>query len=85
MSEGLQITADQAKAARLLLGLAKMNVCRELGITPNTIGRVEVVNAKGGPPPPSIFAKLRRYYEAAGVEFTYDVPPGVRLRLTSEE
>lgn len=80
MSNDFPISPDQAKAARLLLGLGKMQVCRELGITPQTITRAEVVRAKGGPPPYALFAKLRRYYEAAGVEFIADEPAGARLK-----
>lgn len=74
------ISPDQAKAARLLLGLAKMKVCRDLGIAPQTIDRAEIERSKGGPPPPAMFDKLRRYYEAAGVEFTNAEQPSVRLK-----
>jgi hypothetical protein len=80
MSYVARISSDQAKAARVLLGMGKLHVCRELGITPLTLDRAEIAGAKGGPPPAVMFARLRRYYEAAGVEFTNDGQPGVRLK-----
>jgi hypothetical protein len=78
-----RISSDQAKAARILLGLGKLHVCRELGITPLMLDRVEIAGAKGGPPRATMFARLRRYYEAAGIEFTNGGPPGLRLRAIS--
>lgn len=83
MSYVARISSDQAKAARVLLGLGKLYVCRELGITPLTLDRVEIAGAKGGPPPAVLFARLRRYYEAAGVAFTNDELPSVRLHKAS--
>jgi transcriptional regulator with XRE-family HTH domain len=74
-----KINSDQAKAARVLLGLGKLHVCRELGITPLTLDRVEIAGAKGGPPRATMLARLRRHYEAAGVEFTNDGQFGVRM------
>jgi ribosomal protein L30/L7E len=73
-----RISSDQAKAARILLGLGKLHVCRELELTPLMLDRVEIPGAKGGPPRATVFARLRRYYEAAGVEFTNGGLPGVR-------
>lgn len=83
MSDELLISPDQARAARTLLGLRKMYVCRELGIAPQTLDRAEIARTKGGPLPAPMLNRLRRYYETAGVEFTNDEPPGVRLHEVS--
>jgi hypothetical protein len=74
-----QITPEQAKAARSLLGLGKKFVYRELGIAPQTLERAEIKRAKRGPLPAMMINRLRRYYESAGVEFTNGGQPGVRL------
>lgn len=79
MSDEFQINPDQAKAARALLGLGSMYVCRELGIAPQTLKRAEIARTHGGHLPAAMLNRLRRYYEAAGVEFTNGELSGVRL------
>lgn len=79
MNDEPQITHEQAKAARVLLGLGAKEVCRTLGITSNTLHRADFRKNREGPAPPAIFVKLRRLYEEAGVEFTDGENPGVRI------
>jgi hypothetical protein len=78
MNDEPQITAEQAKAARALLGLGAKDVCRQVAITPQTLHRAEFGRSKDGPASHYVFAKLRRLYETAGVEFTGGGQPGVR-------
>jgi hypothetical protein len=80
MSDEFLITPDQAKAARALLGLGSMYVCRELGIAPQTLKRAEIARTHGGPLPAVMLNRLRRYYEAGGVEFTAGDKPAVSLK-----
>jgi hypothetical protein len=80
MNDHPQISPEQAKVARALLGLGAMYVCRELGIAPQTLKRAEIARTKGGPLPAAMLSRLRRYYEAAGIEFTAGEPPGVGLK-----
>jgi hypothetical protein len=80
MTDELQITPEQAKAARVLLGWVPRHVCRVLAITPSTLDRAENHTGKTGHAPPAVFAKLRRLYADAGVEFTTGGQPGVKMR-----
>jgi hypothetical protein len=75
-----QITPEQDKAARLVLGWGAKHVCRTLGITPLTLDRAELGRGKDGPASPAVFTRLRRLYEAAGVEF----PDGGQPRVKGE-
>jgi transcriptional regulator with XRE-family HTH domain len=79
MNDKPQITPEQAKAARALLGLGAKDVCRQLGITPQTLHRAEFGKSKDGRASHYVFEKIRRLYETAGVEFTDCGQPGVRL------
>jgi hypothetical protein len=79
MNDELQITPVQAKAARILLGLGPMHVCRLLAMTPRTLDRAEIGTRSAGPASHTVYVRLRRFYEANGVEFTSGDPPGVRL------
>jgi hypothetical protein len=78
MNNDQQITPQQAKAARALLGLCAKDVCRQVAITPQTLHRAEFGRSKDGPASHYVFAKLRRLYETAGLEFTIGGQPGVR-------
>jgi hypothetical protein len=80
MNDHPKISPDQAKAARTILGLGAMFVCRELGIAPQTLKRAEIARTKGGPLPAAMLNRLQRYYESAGVEFIAGEPPGVSLK-----
>jgi hypothetical protein len=80
MIDGVRISPDQARAARVLLGLGKLYVCHELGIAPLTLDRAEM-RTRDGPPAAAVFHKLRRHYEAAGVEF--ENGGQVKLAITS--
>jgi hypothetical protein len=75
-----QITPEQARGARVLLGWVPRRVCRSLAITPSTLHRAENHKGKTGHAAPAVFAKLRRLYEAECVEFTNGGQPGVKLR-----
>jgi hypothetical protein len=78
MNDEPQITPEQAKDARALLGLGAKDVCRQVAITPQTLHRAEFGRSKDGPASHYVFAKLRRLYESAGVEFISGGRPGVR-------
>ena len=78
-----QITPTQAKAARMLLRWGNMRVCKGLSITLDTLRRAELAGDKVNPVSPAIFARLRRLYEAAGVEFVNGERPGVWMKATS--
>jgi hypothetical protein len=75
-----QITPEQARGARVLLGWVPRRVCRSLAITPSTLHRAENHKGKTGHAAPAVFAKLRRLYGDAGVEFTNGGKPGVQMR-----
>jgi hypothetical protein len=80
-SPEIEITGDEIRAARKLLGWHRAQVAqRARGITGNTIGKAEG-DYPGEPPTLEQLAEIRDVLEAAGVEFTSG-EPGVKLKAT---
>ena len=82
------MTPDQARDARALLGWSKLQVALRSGTSRHF---VTVFEATGRAAPVlgwtkkvDALAVVRATLEAAGVEFTDDVVPGVRMRKASE-
>ncbi len=72
------ISARQLRAARALVGWGQKDLAEAAGLSLPTIQRMETLglhrSAAGN------VEKVQRALEAAGVEFTDDDAPGVRLR-----
>jgi transcriptional regulator with XRE-family HTH domain len=73
----MTITGDHVKAARELLGWTRGEVARKAGVSVPTVRDFELNLRTVGEP---LIAAMQRAPEAAGVEFTTDGEPGVRLR-----
>ena len=74
------VTGRQLRAARWLLGLSTAQVADRVGLSRNTVERLESYD--GIPPSRShTLIDMRRVFEAAGIEFigTPEEGPGVRL------
>ena len=78
------MTPDQAKAARNLLGWSRDRLGAMSGATADTISNYEryghLTWGANGLSGADQLATIRAALEAAGVEFTEDDAPGVRLR-----
>lgn len=70
------VTSAQIRAARGLLNWTVRDLAEKSGVHRNTITRIETESSLQGYSVAAIKAAL----EAAGVEFTNDDSPGVRLR-----
>ncbi len=72
------ISARQLRAARALVGWGQKDLAEAAGLSLPTIQRMETLglhrSAAGN------VEKVQRALEAAGIEFTDDDAPGVRLR-----
>jgi transcriptional regulator with XRE-family HTH domain len=62
------MTPEQAKSARLTLQIGHMQICRKLGISVNSLLRAEHPNSRAPLSAPTL-ARLRKFYEAAGIDF----------------
>ena len=71
------ITAAQARMARAALRWRLGEAARRIGISKVTLGHFETEQSQ---PARSTNAAIRRTYEAAGVEFSNNRQPGVRLK-----
>ena len=80
MEPARRITPEQARAARLLLGWTQGAAAERVSITISS-----VCEAEHGRFSDTTASRLRACYEAAGVEFTNDDQPGVRLRTLDEQ
>src|ERR1700676_4003858 len=67
--------AVQLRMARAAVGWGVRELAKKAGITANTVTRIE----NGADAKQSTMDALQRALEAAGVEFTNGVQPGVRL------
>jgi hypothetical protein len=85
MNDEPQITAEQAKGARVLLGYGPMHVCRLLAMTPRTLDRAEISTRSAGPASKTVYVRLRRFYEANGIEFTNGDQPSVRMKAAGAD
>jgi len=67
----------QIRAARAMLGLTQAQLARAAGLSTTGLNNIESGNtdARG-----STLRAIQKALENAGVEFTNDVQPGVRLR-----
>jgi transcriptional regulator with XRE-family HTH domain len=76
-----RLSIRQIKAARELLGWHQSTLAEKSGVSMPTIMRLE---AKGGDLGGRIETreKIRAAFEMAGIEFTNEEGPGVRLRKT---
>ena len=80
------MTPDQVKAARVLLGwglkrlAARSGTSIQMGTVFEQTGRVMSLNSRFQTVPTDAVAAIRTALEAAGVEFTNDNEPGVKLR-----
>ncbi len=75
----IEITAGQVRAARAMVRWSQQDLARASGVSLPTIKRME---ARDGPIrgiTDNVW-KIQRALEAAGIEFTDDDAPGVRLR-----
>ena len=75
--EGLALEAMQCRAARGLLRWTQGRLAKEAGLSGLTVRNFE---AGLTAPNPATLTVLRQTLEAAGVEFTNDDRPGVRMR-----
>jgi transcriptional regulator with XRE-family HTH domain len=76
----VQVTSQQVKAARALLGWTSIQLAEAAGVGKATIWRLESVDGPLGGESETV-AKIVGALEAAGVEFLDDSRPGVRMRL----
>ena len=77
-SEGLiMLEAMQCRAARGLLRWTQDELARRSGISGTTIRAFETEQTN---PNPATLIVLRQTFEKAGVEFTNDDQPGVRMK-----
>jgi transcriptional regulator with XRE-family HTH domain len=72
------ITGEQASLARRLLGWSLMRLSNFCGVSDVTIQNFEIARDRR-PTAPDVEA-IQRALEEAGVEFTNDKRPGVRLK-----
>ena len=79
MEPARRITAEQGRAARMLLRWTQCAAAERVSITTSY-----VCEAEHGRFSDTTASRLRACYEAAGVEFTNDSQPGVRLRTLDE-
>ncbi len=73
------VTSAQLRAARGLLNLTVRELAEKAGVHRNTVTRAETDETTHG----HAVADVVRTLEAAGVEFTSDGPPGVRLKRSA--
>ena len=73
----LEMEARQCRAARGLLGLTQKELAELAGVSPVTLHGFETGATK---PTRATLAVIRQALERAGVEFTNDDRPGVRMR-----
>ena len=74
---GSNITPEQCRAARGLLGISQMQLCELAGITHKPLVDFERGKTK---PYASTLERICAALEAGGVEFTNGDAPGVRLK-----
>lgn len=72
------ITIEQFRAARALLGWSRAELAKRSGLSEPTVKRVEI--EEGPNVSDDARQKLRSTLEAAGVTFTNDGAPGVKLK-----
>jgi len=77
--EFIVITGGQIRKARELLCWRAWKVARHAGVSTAIVRRLEM-ESRYSPSNQLHALAIRRTLEAAGVEFTDDEPPGVRLR-----
>ena len=73
------LTSEQIRAARALLRWDQRRLAERAGISVETIKRLEKTPGKVSAYTGTVEA-IQKALEAAGVEFTNDDAPGVRLR-----
>ena len=69
------LSAIGSRAARGILEWSVRDLCREAGVSPNTVGRLE--SGSGIGPDPT--ARIARAFADHGVELLGDGKPGARL------
>ena len=77
------LTGLQIRTARKLLGWAAWRLAHKAGIARSAIVRAESTD---GEAPITLYQhhQIRRALEAAGIEFTDDSEPGVKLKARSD-
>ena len=71
------MTGEQCRAARALLSWSQEELAFRAGLSVSAIGSIE----RGRKAPTAYNLRtLKRTFDGAGVEFTDDDPPGVRLK-----
>jgi len=73
----IAVIPAQAKMARAALGWTLDDVAKAAGVHRNTVSNFELGKYGGDP---ETLAKMRKAFEAAGLEFTNGDTPGVRLK-----
>jgi len=76
-----KLLAVQCKMARVAVAWGVRDLAREAGVSTDTVARLE----RGEALKESTLAAIRTALEAAGVEFTNEDAPGVRLRRVEPE
>ena len=77
-----QMTGAQIRAARGLLNWSVRELGKKAGFHWNTVSAIERGKSGGRP---ATLAAIKKALEKAGVEFTNDKRPGVRLGLGSAD
>ena len=75
----IAITAAQVRAARAMVKWTQQDLARASGVSLPTIKRMEASDGPIRGITDNVW-KVQRALEAAGVEFTNDDAPGIRLR-----
>jgi ribosome-binding protein aMBF1 (putative translation factor) len=73
----MTITPDQARAARQLVAWTQDQLAAEVRVSQATVSDFERGRKR---PPVLVLSTMQRALEVAGVEFTNDGEPGVKLR-----
>ena len=85
ITPGVQrLTSEQIRAARALLRWEQRQLAQAAGVSVETVKRIEKRPGRVSAQFATVDA-IRRAFEAAGVEFTNDDAPGVRLRRCSDD
>jgi DNA-binding XRE family transcriptional regulator len=71
------ISPSQIRGARAMLRLTQAELAEKAGLSKVALIHIE---AAAGKPKAATLAAIQRTLEIAGVEFTEEGPPGVRLR-----
>lgn len=76
------MSPEQARAARAMLRIGVRDVASSVGVTPNTVSRIEapIEDGKRGPQSSTVSA-IKAWYEAAGIEFIAENGGGAGVRF----